>query len=118
MRSPSTSSQPLHEPSWASRQASRKARPLALRSTCGGLLEGGDVALPGEVVGQAVLGRVERAAQRLEPLDHLDPERPDRGVQPVEAELAGGPHHPVLVAAAHEGEGVGDAEVRVLAHAR
>ena len=62
-----------------------------------------------------MLGRVERAAQRLEALDHLDLERTDRRVHPVEAELARRPHDAVLVAAAHEREGVGDAEVRVLA---
>jgi hypothetical protein len=61
-----------------------------------------------------VLRRVERASKGLEPLDHLDPERPHRGVHAVVAEVTGCPHHPVLVATADEGERVTDPEVRVL----
>ena len=64
-----------------------------------------------------MLGRVERAAQRLQALDHLDAERTHRGVEAVEPELPRRAHDAVLVAAAHEREGVLHAEVRVLAHA-
>jgi hypothetical protein len=80
-----------------------------------GLLDRRHVAVPHQVVGDAVLGGVEGAAELLEPFDHLDLEGPDGGVHPVEAELARRPHHPVLVAPADEGEGVGDPEVGVLA---
>src|SRR5262245_47196234 len=47
------------------------------------LEEGGDRARPREVARDAVLARLEHEAEPLEALDHLDPERSDRGVHAV-----------------------------------
>ena len=52
--------------------------------------------------------------RRLEALDHLDADRPDRGVGAVD-ELLRRPHHAVLVAPPDGDERVLRAEVRVLA---
>ena len=103
MRSPSTSIQPDQRPELGQAAGVEEGPAVGVAIDVPRLLEGGHVALPGEVVGQAVLGRVERAAQRLEALDHLDPERADRRVHAVEPELARGPHDPVLVAACARG---------------
>ena len=78
------------------------------------LLHGGDVALPGDVHGHAVLGGLDHDPQAAQGLEHLDAERPDGEVAPVDQRRRG--THDVLGAAvAHVDEGVDHAEVRVLA---
>ena len=81
-----------------------------------GLLDGGDVALPGDVHVGVVLGRLDDHPQLAQRLDDLDAERPDRDVAPVDQRRRRA--HDVLGAAqAHVEEGVDHAEVRVLAEA-
>ena len=79
-----------------------------------GLGDGRAEALPGEVGGDGVLGGLAHEAQALQRLEHLDPQRADAHVGPV-AERPGRPHDVLLLAEADGDEGVGRAEVRVLA---
>ena len=81
--------------------------PTVLADVVAGLLEGGDGPVPAQVVGDAPLVGLEHHPHRLQRLDHLDPERPHRGVDPVD-QLARRAHHPVLGAPAHQGEGIAD----------
>ena len=76
----------------------------------------GPNALPGEVQATRVLGRLGDEAQLLQRLDHLDAERPDRDVGAVGQRLRRA-HDVLLVAEPYGDEGVGRAEVRVLAEA-
>jgi hypothetical protein len=59
---------------------------------------------------------VHHEADALQPLEHLDPERPDGGIHSV-AQLFRRSHDPVLVAAPYAGKRVLYGQVRVLAHA-
>ncbi|MFC7103357.1 hypothetical protein ACFQQB_24710 [Nonomuraea rubra] len=64
-----------------------------------------------------MLVRLQDHPEPLEPLHDLDPERAHPRVHAVGAQLARGADHPVQVGGADAGEGVGDAQVGVLAEA-
>lgn len=64
-----------------------------------------------------MLVRLQDHPEPLEPFDDLDAEGADPGVHPVGAELARGPDDAVQVPVPYAGEGVGDAQVGVLAEA-
>lgn len=64
-----------------------------------------------------MLVRFEYHPEPFEPFDDLDTERADLGVHPVGAQLTGGAHDAVQVRGSRAGEGVGDAQVGVLADA-
>ncbi len=68
---------------------------------------------PGDVVGDAVLGGVERQPPLPEGLDHLEVEGADRHVHPVRRAACVGPHGGVTPAHVDDGEGLRRAEVRV-----
>ena len=78
------------------------------------LLDDVEGALPGEVESDA-LGLLQHHAEAAQRLEHLEPVAPDVLLQALAVDGVGEVHGGLLVAAAHEDEGVLGAEVRVVA---
>ncbi len=94
-----------------------KDHPFLLADEVPRLGLGRDDAVPGQIEVQVVVVRLEHDAESAKSFDDLDLERADGGVHPVGAELARRAHDPVRIPVPRQREGVGDAQVRILAHA-
>ncbi len=76
-----------------------------------------DVAFELEIEGEGRLVGLAAHPKALEPLDHLDLDRADRGVEPVAPQLSRASEHGLPTISGEHRERVGHSEVRVLAHA-
>ena len=103
-------------PTWANRWASSVTR-LPARITCGCSWRTSKEPSQVRSSGDA-LGLLQHDAQPLQRLDDLDAVAPDPLVEPVVVDRVGEVDRGLLVAAAHEHEGVLGAEVGVVAASR
>ncbi len=107
---------PVQPPTWAKRVESKVTREN-WRSKCRGLeVRLGEPVVDGVELEAPLVG-LDDHPHLLQAFEHLDPDRADRGVHPVGAEDLRRADDPVVIAPEHRHEGVGNAQVGVLADA-